>query len=808
MRAILTAGVVALALAAFFAPRPAEATCVISGTTVTCIGTDPDGVTTGNNFTVSVNPGAFVQSIFDGNIPSSCAEFVSAIRTGNGTRITNQGLILGRSNCGVGVEAGDALTLTNDGAISTDQDVGYAIISGNGSTIQNTGQINTVGNEATVIIVGNDSRLTNTATGRIGTTGPLTTTLIGGDNVTVVTEGRMGAAGSGGTVIDLGARANVSNGGVITANGSTAVGVRLRGDNGTLTNWGTIVAQPAITPRPGETSIGLSIEAFNATIVNETGATISGATAGISVGGSATITNRGTIQSASAPVRIASGANATINNFGRIEGALDINAASRLTGNGTIVGNLLGSGTVAPGPGIAAMTVAGSFNLAGGRLEVDVSGDGTSDRILLAGPTLSLGGVISVNFTGQPVRNGQTFPFIIPTGATPLAMTRIQPGVADNSPVFLNAQVAGVNVVVSRAPYASIAGTPAQQSVAQALDAALPSATSATAPLFLALDLSTADQARATFDQLTPPATASLTLSPLNGLRTLTDAAADALTLTESGASGWGAWGAVARHSGARSKGLTDRYRSNATVAAAGLEFAVSDDISAGVMLGRSSGEADLGRSGAAGTQDDEAVIASATAKGRLGPVDAALGVGFGDGEIETERRHSIGGVDATVAGEADSNLTIGFARISRRFDAGTMTLTPSAGFDYGRVRVATLAEAGPFGLSLDDHAHSSARSHVRLAMETALGSNRPRATVGWSHQFADGARSVTARIPGSGIGSFTIAGIREKRDVIEGDVAVLMDLAPGAVLSIGFGGGINDRLYGQAIHAGVSVAW
>lgn len=795
---------------AVLAPAPAEAACAISGTTVTCTDLDADGLIVGNAFIIAVETDAFVQSIYDGETPSSCSEFVAAIRAGDGARITNRGLVLGRGNCGVGIEAGNNLTLTNDGSIATDQDIGYAIVAGTGSTILNNGQIRTVGTEANVIILGNDSRLTNATSGRIGTTGTFAVTLSAGSGVTAINDGRMGAAGLAGTVVELGARSSFTNSGTITANGARAVGLRLFGDGASLTNRGTIVSVPD-APAQIPTSIGVLVEGQNVAIVNEAG-TITGASAAIVVTGSATITNRATLRgAATSGIRAEGAGRFTLINTGRVEGDVAIPSGSRLSGTGTIAGNVQSGGIVAPGLSIGTMTIAGSFVQTGsGQLDIEVSGDGTRDRLVIGGPVLSLAGTVAVTFTGAPVRNGQNFTFLTSSGG-PLAATRILPQVTDNAPAFLNAQVSfGVNqvgLVVARTPYASAASSASQLSVAQALDVAVGSATAANAALFMALDLGDAAAARATFDQLAPDALGSLTVPAVSGLQTLIESSASAMK-TAKPQKEWRAWGTVAHRGSSRTKGIGNKYSSGIDSIAAGADYTFSDGASFGVMIANLSAATKRGRAAAAGRQDNDGYALGITAFGTLGPLTVSGAIGTGDGEVETNRTHTIGGTPATVTAETDTGSTFGFIHADQSFAISATTLTPMVGFEFARASTDTLVESGPFATTVDSHAHKSARSVARLTIDTALGPIRPRASVGWLHEFSDLAPRATARIPSAGVGSFSIAGLAGKRDVIDAEAALVLDVAPGAAISFGFGGSLNDRLHGQAVRAGFSFGW
>ncbi|MCH3819792.1 autotransporter outer membrane beta-barrel domain-containing protein, partial [Campylobacter jejuni] len=77
-------------------------------------------------------------------------------------------------------------------------------------------------------------------------------------------------------------------------------------------------------------------------------------------------------------------------------GTLDVGAAGRLQGNGS-VGDTAVSGTVAPGNSIGTLNVAGNlvFN-PGSTYEAEVDAAGRSDRIIASGAATINGGAVQV----------------------------------------------------------------------------------------------------------------------------------------------------------------------------------------------------------------------------------------------------------------------------------------------------------------------------------------------------------------------------------------------------------------------------
>ncbi|WP_275299820.1 autotransporter domain-containing protein [Achromobacter ruhlandii] len=82
---------------------------------------------------------------------------------------------------------------------------------------------------------------------------------------------------------------------------------------------------------------------------------------------------------------------------GRLGGALEVGAAGRLQGNGS-VGNTTVNGTVAPGNSIGTLNVAGNLVFNPGSIyEVEVNPAGQSDRILATGSATLNGGTVQVH---------------------------------------------------------------------------------------------------------------------------------------------------------------------------------------------------------------------------------------------------------------------------------------------------------------------------------------------------------------------------------------------------------------------------
>ncbi len=386
MRLLLLSSFAILATVGLNAP-PARAACVLAGGTVTCTGADDDGFIGGGNLTVTVDATATVDSIYDGNPDTLCPVFRSALQLGQNARVTNKGQMLGRGNCGIGIEAQSGLTLINDGLIITDSEVAFGVLAGNAFSVTNNGRFRTVNAGSIAFVGASNGTFANASTGIIETTGADSAGIFAENGNTITNDGRITTANSGSFGIDVGANNTVTNTGTIITSGVASSGMNLRGAGNTVTNRGTISTLPAITPRDGEDSIGIRTDLGNNTITNS--GTISGDYAGVLMSGADNrLNNTGTI-TARAPTAAASPGGAVvleassgeIINSGTIRGngtaaiRTRADASLSLTNTGRIDGDIimgslngavtLGTGSVINGAIVGAANLGSSLNLTG-----------------------------------------------------------------------------------------------------------------------------------------------------------------------------------------------------------------------------------------------------------------------------------------------------------------------------------------------------------------------------------------------------------------------------------------------------------
>lgn len=91
-------------------------------------------------------------------------------------------------------------------------------------------------------------------------------------------------------------------------------------------------------------------------------------------------------------------------------GGFVLSAAQTLTGNGTVMGNLIATGTVSPGASVGRLTILGNATLAGNTMiELSKFGAALTNDVLSVGGTLTCGGALAVAHTGDPLAESDSF---------------------------------------------------------------------------------------------------------------------------------------------------------------------------------------------------------------------------------------------------------------------------------------------------------------------------------------------------------------------------------------------------------------
>ncbi len=185
---------------------------------------------------------------------------------------------------------------------------------------------------------------------------------------------------------------------------------------------------------------------------------------------------------------------------GAISGPTTVEAPGTLGGYGTLTGNVLNGGIVAPGNSIGTLTITGDYtHAAGAVLETEV-GDDTSDLLAVTGTADIQGGTLQVVPYGYATAGDYTF-----LTAGTLQGTFDQTG----TPAVLNAVLSSptpnaLSMNITRNSYQSLAADGDQSSMGSTLDQIRPSAAGDMADILNQIDTLGLGGVRGTMDDLMP----------------------------------------------------------------------------------------------------------------------------------------------------------------------------------------------------------------------------------------------------------------------------------------------------------------
>lgn len=194
---------------------------------------------------------------------------------------------------------------------------------------------------------------------------------------------------SGQTQIDFGSSLALSGAGAIASSSRVVA-------DGTFDVSAS--ASPTIQSLAGSGTVALGAQTLTITNANDTFAGVIGGTGGLSVtGGRQTLSGVNTYTGATT----VSGGRLAVN--GSITSPVTTSGAGILGGTGTIFGDVINAGTIAPGNSIGTLTISGNYTGSGGTLEIEsVLGDDTSstDRLVVTGNTSGTTNVKVINLGG------------------------------------------------------------------------------------------------------------------------------------------------------------------------------------------------------------------------------------------------------------------------------------------------------------------------------------------------------------------------------------------------------------------------
>jgi len=697
-------------------------------------------------------------------------------------------------------------TVTNNFVV-TDVDVAAAAAFANnaGATAGNVRNSGSVTNAGTISSLRNDAgTTTNNAGGRI--TG--TTTVAGGTvtNNFVVTDVDVAAAAA--FVNNTGASAGaVSNRGATTNAGTVAsldnqAGLFTNNTGGTVTgattiSGGTVVNNDRlgnVQNRAGGSfinNLGATVDA----VVNEGAATNDGTVASLT-NAAGRFTNTGTIAGQAA---ITGG---EITNDGTISGTVDIFDGGLLSGTGVSGGLLVRAGGVlAPGPGIATMTVSGDATFQAGAIyDVDIDSTGRSDRLNVSGTARLQGGVVELRAASGTYGLSTNYQ-ILTAGLVDGAFDQVTSDFAFLSPT-LTYGLTSVDLHLDRnaVRFADVARTSNDRAAAGAIEEAGISNTLFQA--ILPLDIQTAQSA---FAQLNGEIHASLKSALVSDNLLLREAILDKTNRLTSeaevaDASIW-ATGLASREAFAGND-TAGALNINRTGMVIGGDVPISDDWRLGGVVGYSTLDA------AAGAEAQSYHIGLYT-HAEMEPFSFTGGAIYTRNEIATRRNVAFGTFSDVLKADYSRSTSQVFADVGWTFEADKLLFQPFAGLAYTAIDGGEIREdGGAAALAIEDRSFDTTTSTLGLRFSTDLDMGEVpvllSGMVGWRHNFGQTASFAVARFDGGS--PFMLEGIGVPEDTMVVKAGVTVHLSKSARLMLSYSGDFAKAYSSNAALANLTV--
>ena len=511
-----------------------------------------------------------------------------------------------------------------------------------------------------------------------------------------------------------------------------------------------------------------------------------------------------------------------------------------LSGTGEIVGTLANAGIVAPGTPYGTMTVNGAYSqTSSGMFQVAVSSAGQASRLNVIGATgtASLAGSVlaqvqagstyapRTTYTILQATGGLTGGFSSVTSSSPFLLPSLS---YDANNVYLTLQIGG---------FATAAINRQQQAIATVLDSTAATATGDYATVLGTLASLSPAQVQPILTALSGNNYAGFSSAMVQGaqffmnnfagqatgggpsgssrvaLAEACDVACDASATPR-----WGAWGGAIGGLGTVGAGAAQgAVTYNAGGFAAGLDRALTDNFRAGVTVGYSGGTQWV--SGFSGQGNSDTVQAGLYGNYASGPFYADGLIGYAYTNNRMTRPILIPSLAARTAfGQAGANQFFGQFETGYSFDIGSQA---DAFFKpFVRLQAYTGTQNGftetgaqSLNLSVAQQTTNSLRSVIGAQLGASMDMGwrdrlAMRFRLGWSHEYADVSRPVTAALTGAPASPFTTFGISPVRDGVLLGLSASTAVAEATSLYLRYEGTLAGPDGSQALTAGVRMTW
>ncbi len=250
---------------------------------------------------------------------------------------------------------------------------------------------------------------------------------------------------------------------------------------------------------------------------------------------------------------------------------------------------------------------------------------------------------------------------------------------------------------------------------------------------------------------------------------------------------------------------------------AAGLDRLVAPNVRVGVTAGYTSGTQWV--SGFDGKSTSDSFQVGLYGGYAQGPVYADAIAGYAYSYNQMWRTLTVPGLQPrTAQGGAGANQFYGQLETGYRVDIGTRAdayVTPFARFQgyTGTQNGFTESGAQSLDLTMASQTTTSLRSVLGAQLGGAMdfGWRKKLAMqfrLGWSHEYADTARPVTASFAGAPVAAFTTYGVAPQRDGVVLGLSADTEVAEATNLYLRYEGDISGEDSAHALTAGVRMTW
>ena len=351
-----------------------------------------DNLTITNTGTISSNGRRtlYLKGITNSTVTNSgtiagTAEETLQLEEVTGLTLTNSGTVTGSTNLVYGDELEDSLITNEDnGTMTATGDMAVYFQYADNASFVNKGTLSS--DNGSVIDTRNAISATITNEGTISTNATGTDYILTGDN-TVFTNKAKGNITSTSQGLSLAAGNEFKNYGNLSV-GDNDTAIAITGNNNTIRFYDGATISGIISANSGTTGNILAVENDSAMSLSDN---ITGAI-GLTKTGDGELSITGTHGYTGATTL----SDGTLKMNGTATSTtITIASAGTLGGSGT-TGDIVNNGTLAPGNSIGTLNVTGDVTLnSGSTLEVEVTGDGSSDKIIVSG-TVTADGVLKL----------------------------------------------------------------------------------------------------------------------------------------------------------------------------------------------------------------------------------------------------------------------------------------------------------------------------------------------------------------------------------------------------------------------------